>query len=367
VNRGISPLGLCHERYPVGRLIKAFERAPVIRFGWIDHTFNPHDSANALRILRLPQPKLVRIHIINGPGLNNNRVQPYEIAFGETSQSLSTKIIQQNEKFLLKFRRRLETLRALLERASGETQLLVSPWLEAKQADPRAIRILGDEILKVLPQAQLVSNPLDGRYIPGWLKEAHSNTPDPQGIDIVDLDGTDWERVDLRKYANRFQSLKACFIWGLGENGFDNIEDGTPWKPPLKRTDFSKERSFTQYNYFIRDDALKVRSELNKLDILGLKLQDATDGRQGFVWKLGDDKNYAVCLFPKECQRFDRVAIRKGGRVLDFGKLRGRYTEDGSNRLIYDFTVHPARLPDNSVLQADRMGWVLEKPQFRID
>jgi hypothetical protein len=63
----------------------------------------------------------------------------------------------------------------------------------------------------------------------------------------------------------------------------------------------------------------------------------------------------------------NRCRVWKNGRVFDTGKFRGKYAEDKTNRLIYDFTKPLAWFSDNSVLHADGQCWVLDKPQFRID
>lgn len=360
-NRGISPLGLCHPRYDVNGLIRAFSRATVIRFGYLDNFFGSN-TRNVEKVLALGKPTILRIHIINGPGMNNNRTQPHEISYLETTTSLDKKIQQGDRGFLDKFRSRVIAIKQTVSHNVGPLELYISPWLEFMPISKKSFDTLSDIVLQILPDAKIVCNPRNGRGFPDRLLEVHSNNGNPRAH-IVDLDGKDIEAIDVPAFMKRFANCHICYGWDVRENGLDGRE---PWKPPQQRTSWPSSRIFTLYQYFVTPNADRVTSPLDPQDVRGLKIQKVNDGnKQGFTFKLGDGRNYGVALFPKEFKRFKSVVIKKNGKVIDTGSFRGFYHDEG--RAIFDFKKHPSTLPDNVVIVADGNGWILEKGQFRND
>lgn len=368
-NRGRSSLGLCHPLYDVKGFIASFEQATEIRFGWLDKFFNEWTSYNAVQVIRLPKKKFCRVAIINGPGMNNSRTQPHEISYKETTKSLEAKILRGDREFLRKFNNRLNHVKQVTDQAPpGSLTLAISPWLEHEPITKKTFEILASEIRKVFgPNILIVDNPRHGPLIPGHLHERHGSKVNPAECDIVDLDGEDIETMEIQEVAERFKNVRCFYGWGLSENG--NSKDQKDWLPPQKRTNFPKRREHEFYKYFMRPDALTINSPLDSQDIAGTKQQNPNDGfKREFVWKLGDGRNFAVCLFPRNFrQQFKSVVVKKNGKVIDRGRYRGKYTEDGTNRLIYDFTKHTSSFPDNCVVIADKNSWVIDKPQFRED
>lgn len=250
-NRGRSALGLCHPKFDIAALLRSFDNATVVRCGWLDNFFNPKGARNAQRLLDLPKPKFIRVHIINGPGLNNKRPQPHEITAGETNESLVKKLLKGEKRFLAKFRARLEAVKALTEKATatGSLELAISPWLEHAPIPEKAFRVLAEQVEDILPHALIVDNPVRGGFLRGFLREKHGFDPGP--CDIVDLDGVDYRDVDLPTYAKKYGKCKACFIWGYGENG---IEPGKPWLPPQKRSVFTLRSENKLFRAFVAPD-----------------------------------------------------------------------------------------------------------------
>lgn len=367
-NRGISPLGLCHPKYPVRELLRCFDSAAVIRSGWLDNFFNEKNSNNARLLCSQPKQKLIRVHIINGPGMNNGRTQPHEISYKETTASLSKKILAGDRRFLAKFDKRVSVIRDIVAAApAGTLELLVSPWLEHQPIQKAVFDRLAARVLAIIPNCRIVDNPLRGSAFPGYVAETHDKNANPANWDIFDWDGVDVEATDSLSVCKRFERLKMVLGWDVRENGLDGKEG---WKPPQQRASWPQQRIFTFYRYMLRPEALEVSSPLNQQDIAGLRLSDPTDGwKRDFVYKIGDGRNFGVSLLPRSFngKNIKSITIRKNGQVIDRGKKRGNYSEDGTNRQIFDFRVHPSRLPDNCVLVADRNAWVLEKPQFRVD
>jgi hypothetical protein len=348
--------------------IESCRNASAIRFGWLDNFFNARHSRNAIEVMKLSRPKVCRVHIINGPGMNNGRTLPHEITHGYNNTTLTKAIERREREFMAKFRERLQKVHEVASKApTGTLELYISPWLEHGETTQRAFDILADEVRAEFgAEAAIVDNPVSGNFFPGYLKEKHGE-PNPKGLDFVDLDGIDIEAVEGWDWGRRYEQCKVAFGWGLTENG--NSKEG-PWLPPHKRTNWPTRREHQIYNYFLRPEAMDINSPLLGDDVKGAKRINSTnDGyKRDFVWKLGDGRNYAVVLFPKEFNKqFKAVYIKKGGKIVDRARYRGRYTEDGSNRLIYDFTQHTSKYVDNSVLWADSDVWVLQKPQFRLD
>lgn len=377
-NRGRSSLGLCHPKYDVKGLISSFADVPVARFSYLHRFFNAKDFSNFEKLVRgLNKPKSISIKIINGPGVNNGRTQPHEITYKETNRSLVNKIRTNDRNFLGKFEGEVKAIRRLVDVAQqspgGVGELFISPWLEYQDVPEDAFKTLANIVKRYFPEAQLVSNPRDNRsFCKGFLREAHGDRPDPS-VDLVDLDGRDWEGldgkgpVDMIAFAKRYGNCKRVDCWGLCENGNAKDED---WKRPEQRTAFPKTRDHKFYQYWHRADAISVNSALNPNDTKGKKVQDSTDGpKQGFVWKLGEGKGYSVILLPSFVKGFKSAKVIKNGKVLDVGTSRGFYKHDPAHarRLIVDFKRHPSELPDNCVLVVDSNCWILEKPQFRID
>lgn len=363
-NRGRSPLLLSHPKFPVKGLIKTYQSATVIRGGNLDLFGNPKSEGNVIKIMRLPKRKIWRTHIINGPGLNNGRPQPHEITRGFDHDSLVRAIQRGDARFLDAFRRRCKVVaKVFAEAPAGTLEPLVSPWLEHRPIPEEVFRTLARIISEEIPAAEIVDNPVEGGFIRGFLRERHNDVREK--VDIVDLDGVDWEDLDLRSLAERHSSAKMVLIWGWGENGLDPKAD---WQVPQRRTAWTAKRELKMFRYFVRPDALDVRSPLNPKDLQGLRRRATPDGwKRDFVWKLGDGKDYATALFPTRFSRFKKVVIVKDGRVIDRGRYRGLYMSDGSRRQIWDFRRHIVEYPDNCVIRADRDAWVLEKPAFRID
>jgi hypothetical protein len=369
-NRGRSMLGLCHPKFNVAAAIKGFDNATEIRAGWLDLFFNAKDSNNAIKLMQQPKKKFIRIHVINGSGMNNNRTCPHEITYRETTATLCAKIQKNDAVFMGKFRKRLAVLRGIVNQApAGTLDLAISPWLEHLPIPADVFNKLAAEVSAVFPEAKIVDNPRDVStpFIAGpYFHERHGDVPDPKNLDLVDLDGSDFESVDVIKYMHRFANCRAVYLWGLGENGNWGTSN---WLPPEKRVGWTSDREQPIYNYFLKQEADTVNSPVNPVDLVGVKTNlNPHDGwKREFVWKIAEWKKTVTIVFPRKFRsRFKAVEIRKDGRVIDKPTFRA-ILNDGTGRLIYDCRRRPTDFTDNSILVADGNGWALDKPQFRID
>jgi len=235
-NRGSSDLGLCSKHYRYEDFISTFRHASVIRTGWLDNTFNAHGCPNAEKLLLEPRPLDLRVHIINGPGLRNGRLEAHEIHAGSTIKTLSKRIERGDTKFLNKFRTRLRKLKELVDRRPENLTLLISTCLECDFAKPQRRKLLR-EASRFFPARTLVDNPLSDSCLSGFLCEKHGISG--RG-DILDLDGDIVSTQDAANWARSHKRNRATYLWKECKNGF---LPGESWKPPTKRTHFCTEKN----------------------------------------------------------------------------------------------------------------------------
>lgn len=367
-NRGVSTLGLCSTAWPCDQTKQAFVGASKLRFGWLDNTFAPTCDCG-VKMLKDSRPKAVRIHVLNGPCLRNHRCGPYEVLAGESIESAQAKILAGNKQLLAKYQARLDRIKLQLSQVSADTyQCYISPCLEC-DFNKQARKILRNMAQATLPQCAMVDNPLSPDCMDGSICEGHSSGSPYRGQNsISDLDGQSYYDIGGQEaYARDFGKSIMTLAWDYCLNG--NLRVG-PWVDPRERKNFCQSRDILSFQGFANPQALSV-GVLNPLDKAKcLVMWPARDGaKKDFLWKLGEYKNFAITLFPVRFNKpFKSVFITKAGQVIDTAHIRPyRYTEDGSNRLIYDFTKHPSTFPKSSVLHADENCFVLDTPAFRID
>ena len=232
-NHGISALGLCSIRFDCEGFLESFPANSVIRTGWLDNTFGD-DCPCAAKLLSKPQRKIVRVHLLNGPGLRNRRLGDYEVLAGEAVASAEGKILKKDPQLLARYRERLNKLRLLFAGAVN-TELLLSACLE-NNFSKGARQVLHDEALQVFPSVRLVDNPLRDSCISGLICEFHGTPGQKRPPYIVDTDGLDLTEIDLIKLSNEHKSALFVLAWAHGSNG--SLGKG-PFKDPRVRTDYT--------------------------------------------------------------------------------------------------------------------------------
>ena len=70
--QGISYLGLCHKTWECRKTLQSFANRKEILVGWLEGSFGS-ECACGDKILASPRPKIIRIHLANGPCLRNRR------------------------------------------------------------------------------------------------------------------------------------------------------------------------------------------------------------------------------------------------------------------------------------------------------
>lgn len=219
---GESFLGLCHQRFQCTKAQALFSAEGPLVFGWLDGTFN-NSSTNDDRcpcgseLLRSQRDKIVRVHIINGPGLRNQRLQRHELGYGFTISTLDQEILKepssnQDSEFLMKFRLRLRAVADQIKSAGGGVTCYISPCLECDLADEsrkKLLRIAGEEV----SACHLVDNPLKKSCLPGYICETHQVNRSKPAPCIADMDGVDQRDVDQTEWRNTHKHCLIRFKW----------------------------------------------------------------------------------------------------------------------------------------------------------
>lgn len=244
-NRGSSDLGLCAKHYSYSNFILSFKDSNVIRTGWLDNTFNARGCPNAETLMREVKPLDLRIHILNGPGLRNQRLERHEIHAGHTVASLERAIKRTDPRFMRKFKARLLRLKSLLAKRRGEMSVAISPCLECDFRKPQRLRLLR-ETAKVFPGYALVDNPLRDSCLTGYLCETHNRR---RKADIYDVDGNSFSVSASLEWAKEKQAARSFYFWMPCKNG---RLDGQRWIPPTKRTNFCGLKENKEINFLIR-------------------------------------------------------------------------------------------------------------------
>lgn len=225
---GVSEIAFCHKDNHYKSFISQFEREKRIVTGWLDNTFNPQGCPNAEILMKAKRPVVIRVHILNGPGMNNKRLEKHEIHYGLSRDRLDSKIRHENKAFLSKFRARLYTLKQLLDlRTKGALTVFVSPCLECKLSKA-ARKVLLEEIAVALPFAYLVDNPASGSCLKGFICERHGELAG----DISDMDGSSFFDLNIDTWEAKTKNSVLRFVWLPCHNG---LGGAGPWVPPTKR------------------------------------------------------------------------------------------------------------------------------------
>ncbi len=244
---GISDLGLCHPKMDYSRFISQFEGQPVIVTGWLDNTFNKNGCPNAVRLMTEPRPMIARVHILNGPGLRNKRLEKHEIHYPLTIDRLDKKIKKMHPDIIAPFIQRLLTLQALFASRTGETTLFISPCLECDLSN-ESRRILLTLARQAFPTALLVDNPLKQKCMSGFICEKHGDKNTPAGI--LDLDGKPLTDVNIKAWKKSTKAKYLRYAWLPCNNG---LKIGEEWKPPTKRKSFCQPKDRSALKAFLRE------------------------------------------------------------------------------------------------------------------
>lgn len=208
---GPSFLGICSPSWNCKETLRYYKTQDTIVTGWLENTFSSSCKCGDA-ILQLPQPKVARWHIANGPCLRNRRCGPYEVFAGLSVERANRKIERGDALLLKKFTAVTLRLKQRIESAKGGLTCYVSPCLECDFRDAGRT-ILANIVRDHLPACVIVDNPHGRKCKRGSVCEGHGDTPKLSKPCIADLDGKDGKVVDLRAYRRRTVSCDLRYYW----------------------------------------------------------------------------------------------------------------------------------------------------------
>lgn len=206
-----SLLGLCHPQFNCTNVKKLYDGQETIIAGWLENTFGEScKCADAL--LSDPRPKVIRVHLVNGPCMRNKRCGKYEVFSGYTAAGASREFGRGKGRAVRRFQKVLARAKQRIEAAKGEVKCFVSPCLEC-DLDDKARRNMLRLVHDALPSCYLVDNPLRQRCIKGTICEKHGEHIKVQAPCIADLDGTNGATIDIQKWANSVKHCELSYYW----------------------------------------------------------------------------------------------------------------------------------------------------------
>lgn len=359
---GVSYLGMCHKTWPCDASLRHLRKLNIAVI--LGPTFNDTGQCPCLaRVLSDPRPKTINIKIANGPCLRNKRCGPYEIFAGETIESARQKIRRKDPSLLNKFKVAFARASGFLRdnTKGGPLKCYLSTVLEHDFGYDE-LKILDDLARPYFPQCEIVYNPVGPvADVKGKISEAHGSTPRLKAPCISDLDGEDFQKVDLHRYQRVTEHCLLSFVWGLKLNC--NDPHSPNFVDPRKRVCTANDTYFSEVARYTQKIELPPLSPVDPRDKAGCAtILNPKDGPGGFTWKQSDVHPGAVLLLPR---KYARVYAMKDGKVSS--ELRFAALFKGDNRPIYRSAVPAKAFKTRTVLHADSSCYVLDYPQYRID
>ena len=228
--QGVSYIGLCNKTWNCENTLKTW-RQRDISVGWLEDSFGAECSC-ADQLLRLDRPKVIRVHLANGPCLRNQRCEPHDVFAGLTITQANKAVMRPGSRVRRRFAAVVSRFRQRLLQSRNAVQCYVSPCLECDLNGP-ARKVLSRIVRARLPGCVLVDNPFRHDCLPQSVCEKHGPDTDLREPCIYDLDGTEVNSVvDLRRIAKKTARCDLRFYWSHWMNC--NVE-GQSFVEPSKR------------------------------------------------------------------------------------------------------------------------------------
>jgi hypothetical protein len=215
-NVGLSYLGICNRTWPCEASLKAYDKLPVIRTGWLEQSFGVACPC-ADKLLRDKRPKEVRIHLANGPCMRNRRCGRGEVFHGFTIAKANRDLKRADSTIAQRVERIAQRVKERLEQSRGALTCYVSPVLEGdiNEDSRKALhRIAG----AYLPNCTLVDSPHRRPCLPNTVCEAHGENPTLKRPCIADLDGVSAYDTHLPTYLRQTAKCDLSYLWAHGFN-----------------------------------------------------------------------------------------------------------------------------------------------------
>lgn len=205
-----SLLGMCHRQFDCNAVKSLYDGQETIVTGWLENTFSPQCKC-ADRLLEDSRPKVVRVHIANGPCMRNRRCGRYEVFAGETIASANRAFERGRGAAVTRFKRVVERAAARLANRNNLT-CYVSPCLEC-DLNERARRYMATVVSSAMPYCNLVDNPYKRSCFRGAVCEKHGVNPNLSKPCIVDLDGIDGSTIAIKPWVEKYRHCDVTYYW----------------------------------------------------------------------------------------------------------------------------------------------------------
>jgi hypothetical protein len=231
VSAAPSYLALCHKDWNCAATLQTLGSQDAVVTGWIENTFNSQCPCGD-KLLALPNPKVVRVHLANSPCMRNRRCGRYEVLYGYSKASASRAVHIPGSRLNRRFNAVLERFKKRLAKAQSPVQCYVSPCLEC-DLDGRARRALLNRVSLALPGCILVDNPHRQSCLQGFVCERHGHSVPELEPCITDMDGLDGTKVAVKTWVAKSRQCAIKYYWEPWMNC--NPAMGAPFIDPRKR------------------------------------------------------------------------------------------------------------------------------------
>jgi hypothetical protein len=210
-NAAPSYLAMCHKEWNCTATLQTLAAQDAVVTGWLENTFNAQCPCGD-KLLALPNPKVIRVHLINSPCMRNRRCGRYEVLYGYSKASASQAVHIQGSRLNRRFNAVLERFKKRLAKAQNPIQCYVSPCLECDLDGP-ARRVLLNRVSTSLPGCILVDNPHRQSCLRGFVCERHGySVPESQPC-ITDMDGLDGATVPVKRWVANSRHCAISYYW----------------------------------------------------------------------------------------------------------------------------------------------------------
>lgn len=211
--RCASYLGICSQRFPCESALAVFSGIDNPCIGWLHTTFGARCECPK-RFLAIEGDKIARVHVVNGTCFKERgRVcAKDEVFYQETIASADSKFAKRNPAILRKYRRKLQEVRLMTDKAAPGLDLYISPCLESPLGS-RARRTMHAVAREVFPGVSLVDSVLTQKCLSRAVCEKHGSKARVPAGGILDTDGEDYRVVDVQTLIERNPGAALVFAW----------------------------------------------------------------------------------------------------------------------------------------------------------
>jgi hypothetical protein len=226
---GFDHLALLSPHYNLEKVIDSLPKDSAVGFLW--RSFGT-DLDRARRVLGSGKVKIVRVHLLNGAGLRNGQLAPYESLYGMTLTEFRKKIQKRDRELLdlISSEARVSCQRLALE--FPDIRVLCSPVLE-HNLSKREFELIREVVANAAPAAETVNNPVSqlAPKVEGSLHELHGYPG--RSAELVSLDGAEPLKGETpASYAQKNKTAQVAFWW---EQSMNCRTPGS-FIPPRERT-----------------------------------------------------------------------------------------------------------------------------------